>query len=88
MPERPRPTLATWPRLLDVHLAAAYLSVGESTIRDYVAERILRPVELPGSTLRDRAGQIITPASRRRIAKILIDRTDLDGLIESRKGEE
>lgn len=79
--------MATWPRLFDVHLAALYLSVGESTIRDYVADRILHPVELPGSTLRDRAGQVIASASQRRLAKILIAREDLDALIDQRKME-
>jgi hypothetical protein len=78
-------TLATWPRLLDIHLAAAYLSVGESTIRDYVADRILQTVELPGSTLRDKEGNIVAHAKARRIAKILIAREDLDRLIDARK---
>lgn len=77
-----------WPRLLDIHLAAAYLSLGESTIRDYVTDGLLHPVELPGSTLRDRAGKIIARAQTRRIAKILIDRSDLDALIDMRKAGE
>ena len=80
-----KPTLAIWPRLLDIHLSAAYFSVGESTIRDYVADKILQPVELPGSTLRDKKGNIIAHGKNRRIAKILIDREDLDKLIETRK---
>jgi hypothetical protein len=78
---------AGWPRLLDIHLSAAYLSVGESTIRDYVADKILRTVELPGSTLRDKSGSVISRAGARRIAKILIDRADLDRLIDERKAE-
>jgi hypothetical protein len=80
-----RLALATWPRLLDIHLSAQYYSVGESTIRDYVADGILKPVELPGSTLRDKSGAIITHAKARRIAKILIAKEDLDRLIDERK---
>ena len=79
-----RLTLAAWPRLLDIHLVACYLSVGESTIRDYVADKILQPVELPGSILR-RSKQIVAHAKGRRIAKILIAREDLDRLIDERK---
>ena len=77
--------LAVWPRLLDVHKAADYMSLGPQTIRDWVNEEILMPVPMPGSTLRDRHGKIIAPASKRRIAKILIDRNDLDQLIEEAK---
>jgi len=61
--------------------------VGESTVRDYIVENILTPVPMPGSTLRDRSGNIITSAGRRRIAKILIDRDDLDKLVAERKGD-
>lgn len=74
-----------WPRLLDIHLAAVYLSVGEATVRDWVADGLLATVPMPGSTLRDRQGQVVAPASRRPIAKILIDRSDLDALIDQRK---
>jgi hypothetical protein len=78
-------TIARWPRLLDVRLAAQYYSVGESTIRDYISDKILQTVELPGSTLRDKRGNVITRAGARIIAKILIDREDLDRLINERK---
>jgi hypothetical protein len=80
-----RRALAVWPRLLDVHLAAAYLSVGESTIRDYIRDSILHSVEMPGSTLRDRSGRVIAHSKNRRISKILIDRQDLDKLIDEGK---
>jgi hypothetical protein len=49
-------TIATWPRLLDIHLASAYLFVGEATIRDYATDRILQHIGLPGSIL------VIAPA--------------------------
>lgn len=80
-------TLTCWPRLLDIHSAAAYSSVGESTVRDWIADQILKPVEMPGSTLRDKAGNVIAHAKARRIVKILIDRADLDKLIDQRKRE-
>jgi hypothetical protein len=82
-----RRAIDCWPRLMDIHLAAQYLSVGESTIRDYVADRILQCVELPGSTLRERNGTIKIHAKNRKIVKILIDKTDLDALIEARKAD-
>ena len=80
-----RRALAVWPRLLDVHLAAAYLSVGESTVRDYIRDKILEVVQLPGSTLREHNGTIKVHAKNRKIAKILIDRQDLDKLIDQRR---
>jgi predicted site-specific integrase-resolvase len=75
-----------WPRLLNVHLAASYLSVGPQTIRDWVAEGLITPVPMPGSTLRDNHGKKISAAGRRKISKILIDRADIDAFIEQRKG--
>ena len=73
--------------MLNIHLAAVYLSVGESTIRDYVADKILRAVELPGSTIRDQSGRVIAHAKARRIAKLLFDREDLDAFIDQMKRE-
>lgn len=80
-----RYTLACWPRLLDVHQAALYCSVGEQTIRDWVLDQLLRPVEMPGSALRDKQGQMISKPSRRKIGKILLDRLDIDLFISIRK---
>ncbi len=80
--------MLAWPRLLDVHLAAEYLSLGESTIRDYCADGLLRPVQLPGSLLRDKSGNVIARPEARRICKILIDRNDLDAFIDQRKGND
>jgi excisionase family DNA binding protein len=81
----PCQTLAAWTRLLDIHLAAAYLSVGESTIRDWIADGMISPVRLPGSTLRSRSGRIISHSKHRRIVKILLDREDLNRFIKSIK---
>ena len=77
---------ACWPRLLDLHLAAAYVSVGSRTIEDWIRDGLLQPVPMPGSTLKDKSGAVIARAKARRIAKILIDREDLDRLIAERKG--
>ncbi len=83
-----RAAIAAWPRLLDIHLAAAYLSVGESTIRDYVADGILQPISLPGSTLRGKSGNVIAHSRARRIVKLLFAREDLDQFVDGRKASE
>ncbi len=81
-----RLTFAAWPRLMDLATAAAYTCLGISTLRDYCADGILRPISMPGSTLRDRNGRVIARSKTRRIHKILVAREDLDALIDSRKG--
>lgn len=83
-PRTERPALPGWPRLLDLRLAASYCSVGSRTLEDWIHAGLLTPVPMPGSTLR-KSGQVVAPAGRRRIAKILIDRADLDRLIDGRK---
>lgn len=79
-------TITGWPRLLDLKGAALYLSVGARTVEDWVRDGLLDPVPMPGSTIKDKSGNIVARAKARRIAKILIDRRDLDALIETRKG--
>lgn len=81
-------TVAVWPRLLDLKGAALYLSVGSRTVEDWVKDGLLDPVPMPGSTIKDKSGNIIARARSRRIAKILLDREDLDRLISTRKGAE
>ena len=76
--------LTLWPRLLSVRLAAQYLSVGSSTIRDWVKSGLIQPIELPGSTLR-RNGAIVARPTSRAIHKILITRETLDDFIDARK---
>jgi hypothetical protein len=83
---KPAVDTPTWPRLLSLKGAAAYLSVGSRTIEDWVKDGLLDPVPMPGSTIRGKDGNIVARAKARRIAKILIDRCDLDALIEARKG--
>lgn len=62
-------TVALWPRLLDLHAAAAYLSISEWTVRDLEAAGILARVRIP-------------LPNQGELRKVLLDRTDLDRLIE------
>ena len=76
------------PRLLDIHGAAAYCSVGAETIRGWVDVGLLDPVKLPGCArmrTKDGGHERIDPR-RRNLDKILIDRTELDALIERQRG--
>lgn len=68
-------SLACWPRLLDVHLAAQYLSVSSRTIEQWIADEILRPVAMPGMT------------RTLKLRRVLLDREDLDKLIADRKAQ-
>ena len=63
---------ATAPRLLDVAGAAAYLSVSSWTIRDLLAAGRLPRVRLP-------------LAGDRECRRVLLDRADLDRLIDASK---
>lgn len=60
------------PRLLDVHGAAAYLSVSTWTLRQLVSRGVLRRVLIPVANGRD-------------LRKVLLDREDLDRLVEAWK---
>jgi hypothetical protein len=80
-----RLSLACWPRLLDIHLAAAYASVGSRTVEDWIYSGLLISVKMPGTRLRDKQGNVIAHPQGRKIAKILIDKADLDKLIDERK---
>jgi excisionase family DNA binding protein len=59
-------------RLLDVHAAAAYLGVSAWTVRDLIARDVIRAVRIPITTERD-------------LRRVLVDRTDLDRLIDGWK---
>jgi hypothetical protein len=79
--------VTAWPRLLDVHLAAVYLGVGESTVRDWAHAGILVPVPMPGSALRQAGGRVIAGCRDRRMVKLLFDRLDLDAFVDRLKEE-
>jgi hypothetical protein len=68
------------PRLLDVQGSAFYLSVGVQTVRDWVDDVLLEPVRVPGAALREKGGRIVSRPGKRRMAKLLFDRDDLDDL--------
>jgi hypothetical protein len=80
-----RLALNVWPRLLSLSLTAAYLSVGSRTVESWIYDGLLTPVPMPGSTLKDKNGNVIANARARKLAKILIDKADLDRLIDERK---
>lgn len=69
----------TRPRLLNMRQAAAYLGCSFWTARDYVLQGLIPVVDLP--PLRAREGD----RQRRTLRRVLIDRSDLDMFIESRK---
>jgi hypothetical protein len=66
------PVADMWPRLLDLKGSARYTSLSTWTIRDYLAGGILRRVELPSAT-------------RGTTRRVLLDRLDLDALVEASK---
>jgi hypothetical protein len=67
------------PRLLNMRQAASYLGCSFWTVRDYVRQGLIRVVEMP--PLRPREGE----RQRRALRRVLIDRSDLDAFVESRK---
>lgn len=67
------------PRLLDLRQAAIYLGCSYWTVRDYVLASVIPVVELPA--LRSREGE----PPRKRLRRVLIDRSDLDAFIDARK---
>jgi len=74
-----------WPRLLNVEQAAAYLNVSWWTLREFVNDGSIPTVRLPRpQTRRMRQRQPISDTVRR----LLIDRADLDALVERWKTRE
>jgi excisionase family DNA binding protein len=73
------------PRLLALKEAAEYLGISYWLIRDWVIDGTLRPVRLPGSRLK-KQGRLIANSKDHAMRKIMVDRNDLDQLIEDCKG--
>ena len=74
-----RPVAPGWPRLLDVRQAAAYLNVSPWTLREFINDGSIPTVRLPRPhTVRMRKRGAISDTVRR----LLIDRADLDTLVE------
>ena len=80
-----KPSISIMPRLVDLKTGAFFCGVGKRTLEDWIAAGLLIPVAMPGSTLRDKQGNIIASAGKRRICKILLDVRDLEALIDERK---
>ena len=74
-----RPTDRIEPRLLNMRQAAAYLGCSFWTARDYILQGLIPAVDMP--PLRAREGD----RQRKTLRRVLVDRTDLDAFIESRK---
>lgn len=67
------------PRLLNLKQVGQYLNCSYWTARDYVLSGVIPFVSMPA--LRPRPGERCKTSLRR----VLVDRADLDALIESRK---
>lgn len=67
------------PRLLSMRQAAAYMGCSFWTARDYVLQGLIPAIDMP--PLRARLGD----RQRKTLRRVLIDRSDLDAFIESRK---
>jgi hypothetical protein len=74
-----------FPRLLSLRQAAEYVGVSYWLLRDYVLDGTLQPVRLPGSRLK-KAGRVVANSKDHSMRKIMLDRADLDRLIEDCKG--
>jgi predicted site-specific integrase-resolvase len=72
-------------RLLDLHQAATYTGLSYWTLRDLCADGKLQIVRLPCGRQRAEGGTVIRRAGDNSVRKILIDRQDLDRLIELSK---
>ncbi|MBZ5500542.1 MAG: helix-turn-helix domain-containing protein [Acidobacteriia bacterium] len=73
------------PRLLSLKQAAAYLGVSYWLLRDYCLDGTLKAVRLPGSRLK-KNGRLVANSKDHLMRKIMLDREDLDRLIEESKG--
>jgi predicted DNA-binding transcriptional regulator AlpA len=82
VPHRLKATVAAWPRLLSVEQAAQYLGISFWTVREFINDKSIKAVPLPRpETLRQRERRTLGDTVRR----LLIDRHDLDALVETWK---
>jgi predicted site-specific integrase-resolvase len=72
-------------RLLNLYEAATYTGLSYWTVRDYVTDGVIPVVKLPCGRQRTRAGVVARKAGDTSARKILIDKKDLDQLIEAHK---
>jgi hypothetical protein len=69
-------------RLLNLYQAATYTGLSYWTLRDWLADGILKVVKLPCGRQRIKGGAVVRKAGDATSRKILIDRQDLDNLID------
>jgi hypothetical protein len=82
VPHRLKATVTAWPRLLSVEQAAQYLSISYWTVREFINDGSIKAVPLPRpETLRQRERRALGDTVRR----LLIDRLDLDALVDTWK---
>lgn len=79
---------ASSPRLMNLRDAARYIGLSYWTLRDYVADGLIPRVSLPCSRRRKAGGAIVRRAGDTETRRILVDRSDLDTLIEKCKEHE
>lgn len=73
-----------WPRLLNIYQAAAYLGISVDMVREFINDGTIKPVRLPRPrTARMNRRTAISDQVRR----LLIDRADLDKLVERWQGQ-
>ena len=72
-------------RLLDLYQASIYTGLSYWTLRDWIADGIVKIVKLPCGRQRIKGGVVARKAGGMSARKILIDRQDLDQLIEQCK---
>ncbi|MFN8624404.1 MAG: hypothetical protein U0587_00210 [Candidatus Binatia bacterium] len=82
VPRLLKATVTAWPRLLSVEQAAQYLGISYWTMREFINDSSIKAVPLPRpETLRQRERRALGDTVRR----LLIDRYDLDALVDTWK---
>jgi excisionase family DNA binding protein len=73
-------------RLMSLQDAAAYMGISYWSLREFVADGVLPAVRLPGTRIRAKGGKVVRHASAKTsMRRVLVDRRDLDALIEQCK---
>ncbi len=79
VPRGLKASVTAWPRLLSVEQAGQYLGVSYWTVREFINDGSVKAVPLPRpDTLRQRERRALGDTVRR----LLIDRHDLDALVD------
>ena len=83
--KRDMQSCASQPRIMNLLDAARYLGISKWTLRDWIADGLIPRVTLPCSRRRKKDGAIVRRAGEIEARRILVDRSDLDALIERSK---